>query len=182
MSHLSRRQFLEDSMFAARRGGASSSVSSLAADEKQAKPERKAPHHLIGVNETGKRICGFTNRTDVDLVAICDRIRRWATTKQRIRRSGPPAETYQDMRQLFEDKSIDCISTTTPNHWHANSPSERYSPSRTCTSKPVSQRGRRPANRRVAYSTAASQGGHAMPLDRGRSSAIEYIEAGKIGE
>ena len=28
-------------------------------------------------------------------------------------------KVYQDLRKLFEDKDIDAVSITTPNHWHA---------------------------------------------------------------
>jgi predicted dehydrogenase len=31
----------------------------------------------------------------------------------------PQPKTFSDVRKLLEDKSIDCVSIATPNHWHA---------------------------------------------------------------
>ena len=31
----------------------------------------------------------------------------------------PQPKTYSDVRKLLEDKSIDCVSIATPNHWHS---------------------------------------------------------------
>lgn len=28
-------------------------------------------------------------------------------------------DTYEDLRKLLEDKSIDAVSVATPNHWHS---------------------------------------------------------------
>ena len=36
-----------------------------------------------------------------------------------LKESGSKPKTYQDMRQVFDDKDIDAVSIATPNHWHA---------------------------------------------------------------
>jgi hypothetical protein len=52
----------------------------------------------------------------VRLAAVCDADLSHA---EGIKKSNPDIKIYQDVRELLDDKSIDAISTATPNHWHA---------------------------------------------------------------
>ena len=51
---------------------------------------------------------------DVDENLFAERVKKHFTDKN-LREP----KLYNDMRRLFEDKSIDAVSVVTPNHWHA---------------------------------------------------------------
>jgi predicted dehydrogenase len=77
----------------------------------------------IGIRGMGQHhISEFQKLKNVEITALCDvdenlfdeRIKEHFTDK------GLKApKKYIDMRKMFEDKDIDAISITTPNHWHA---------------------------------------------------------------
>src|SRR5262249_8914816 len=62
---------------------------------------------LVGENSQPAALC------DVDAPVLAQR----ATEVER-RTSKKPA-LYDDMRRVFDDKTIDAVSFATPNHWHA---------------------------------------------------------------
>ncbi|MHC4436599.1 MAG: Gfo/Idh/MocA family oxidoreductase [Planctomycetota bacterium] len=55
------------------------------------------------------------------LVAICDADRSHVENRAADfeKKNGVKLKTYTDVRELLEDKSIDAISSATPNHWHS---------------------------------------------------------------
>ena len=77
---------------------------------------------VIGIRGMGQsHISEYQQLQNVEVTALCDvdtnlfasRIKTHFTDK------GINApKTYVDMREMFEDKSIDAVSITTPNHWH----------------------------------------------------------------
>lgn len=78
---------------------------------------------VIGIRGIGQsHIQGYQELENVEVAALCDvdenlfaeRVKKHFTDKS-LR--GP--KLYNDMRKLFEDKSIDAVSVVTPNHWHA---------------------------------------------------------------
>ena len=78
---------------------------------------------VIGIRGMGQsHIQGYQNLQNVEVTALCDvdenlfaeRVKKHFTDKN-LRKPT----LYRDMRRLFEDKSIDAVSVTTPNHWHA---------------------------------------------------------------
>ncbi len=98
---------------------------------------RAAPGNLIGVAQIG---CGrqarasdipgiLKNSDSARLVAVCDvDTVRTADAKSHIeqdygRKFGGSnwtgLKTYTDYREMLEDKSIDAVCITTPDHWHA---------------------------------------------------------------
>ena len=190
MSHLSRRQFLEDSMFAAAAAvAAGSSVSSFAADEKQSKsPNEKLNIATIGVNGQGSApLKEFTDRKDVNLVAICDVDSAVGNRRcdEIAKKTGRRPAYFQDLRKLFEDQSIAAISTATPNHWHAlvaiwamQAGKDVY------VEKPVSHNvseGRRIVEVARRYGRICQTGTQCRSM-KGTIDAIEFVKAGKIGE
>ena len=190
MSHLSRRRFLEDSMFAAVAAAAASSTRpTFAEQEKQsASPNEKLSIATIGVNGQGNAHLGeFTNRKDVDLVAICDVDAKVGNRRcdEIERKTGRRPKYVQDLRKLLEDKSINCISTATPNHWHAlvaiwamQAGKDVY------VEKPVSHNvseGRRMVEVARKLGRICQTGTQCRSM-KGSIDAIEYVKSGKIGE
>jgi predicted dehydrogenase len=77
---------------------------------------------VLGVNGRGTdHIQGFSNLPDVEVVCLCDpdlvvlakRAQEFET------KYGRKVIQQQDLRKVFDDKSIDAVSIATPNHWHA---------------------------------------------------------------
>jgi predicted dehydrogenase len=56
----------------------------------------------------------------VQIAAICDVDDSHIANglKQLEKLNKPKPETYKDIRKLLENKDIDAISISTPNHWH----------------------------------------------------------------
>jgi len=77
---------------------------------------------VIGIRGMGQNhIQAYQKLDNVEVAALCDvdenlfaeRIKKHFTDKNR---KAP--KKYTDMRSMFEDKDIDAVSITTPNHWH----------------------------------------------------------------
>ena len=123
MSQLSRREFFENSMFAAAAAAlASRTGSSFAADDAAPGSAEILRVAVVGVNSRGQsHIDGFGKRKDCEIAAIVDvdevvgNKRADAIEKQ----YGKRPTVYIDMRKCFEDKSIHIASIATPNHWHS---------------------------------------------------------------
>ena len=123
MSQFSRREFLENSMFAAAAAAlANRTGSSFAADDAASGSAEILRVAVVGVNgRGGSHIDGFGKRKDCEIAAIVDvdevvgNKRADAIEKQ----YGKRPTVYTDMRKCFEDKSIHIASIATPNHWHS---------------------------------------------------------------
>ena len=141
MAKRTRRQFLEDSMFAAAAAAAAGSAGSLLADESE--PQSSSPNErlrvaVIGVNGRGNTHIGaFAGRKDTEIVYICDADRNVGEKRveEVAKRQGRKPEFVEDIRKALDDEAVDIVSIATPNHWHALAPSGRFKPARTCTSK-----------------------------------------------
>ena len=57
----------------------------------------------------------FSELKDVRVVALCD-----ADTKIMggVAKKFPDAKTYQDLRKLLDDKNVDAVVISAPDHWH----------------------------------------------------------------
>jgi predicted dehydrogenase len=71
----------------------------------------------MGMNHT--RL--LSARKDVKVAYVCDvdATRLEAAAKEVETRSGVAPKMVQDMRRVFDDKSIDAVFIATPDHWHA---------------------------------------------------------------
>ncbi len=78
---------------------------------------------VIGIRGMGQNhIQSYQKLKNVEVTALCDvdgnlfaeRVKKHFTDKD-LREP----KLYQDMRRLFEDKTVDAVSIVTPNHWHA---------------------------------------------------------------
>lgn len=125
MSQQSRREFLEQSMFAAAGAAAlGASVPHLSAAEKQSSsPNEKLRVALLGVNGRGQSHLGaFTGRKDTEVVAIVDPDESVGMKKgvgNVYKKTNKKPTYYKDLRKAFDDQKIDVVSIATPNHWHA---------------------------------------------------------------
>lgn len=77
---------------------------------------------VLGVNGRGKsHIEGFSDLEDVEVACLCDPdlnvLRKQAAAFEE--KYGRKVAQQQDLRKVFEDKTIDAVSIATPNHWHA---------------------------------------------------------------
>src|SRR5215217_1795136 len=77
---------------------------------------------VLGVNGRGQsHISGFNNLSNVEVATLCDPddniLQKRA--KEFEEKTGKKVKTENDLRKVFEDKSIDAVSIATPNHWHA---------------------------------------------------------------
>ena len=188
MERLSRRRLLEDSILAL---GAAMVVPAI---EAQTRPQRRVgPNErirvaVVGVRGQGKsHVRAYANMPDVDLVAICDAdtavLGPALEIVQQAGRKQP--ETYQDVRRLLERKDIDCITSATPNHWHAllaiwamQAGKDVY------MEKPASHEvleGRRMVEAARKYGRICQIGTQSRS-NKGMRDAIEFIHSGGIGK
>ena len=78
---------------------------------------------VIGIRGQGQaHIRAYQELENVNVVALCDvdeNLFPERVQKYFIDKNLPKPKEYWDIRKLLEDKDIDAISITTPNHWHA---------------------------------------------------------------
>ena len=68
---------------------------------------------LIG----GQHVHDFKNQKDVDLAAMCDVYQ--PRLEQGVAACGQRAKPYSDFRKLLENKDLQAVVVSTPDHWHA---------------------------------------------------------------
>lgn len=78
---------------------------------------------VIGIHGMGQNhISNYQQLDNVEVAAICDvdeNLFEERVQKHFRDKNLQEPKIYTDMRKLFEDKDIDAVSITTPNHWHA---------------------------------------------------------------
>ncbi len=75
----------------------------------------------VGIGGRGRdHLGGYSKLDKVQVAAICDVDDSHIANglKQLERLNQPKPETYKDIRKLLENKDIDAVSISTPNHWH----------------------------------------------------------------
>src|SRR5438105_10229296 len=192
MNHLSRREFLEQSLFSAAAAAAAASAASLAfaapANERKVGANERLQVATIGVNgQGGNHVTELMANREVELVAICD-VDPAAYAKQKKKfdskkRQAP--EYVQDIRKLLERKDIDAVTIATPNHWHALAAIWAMQAGKDVyVEKPVSHNiseGRRIVQ--VARKlNRICQGGTQNRSNSALAEAIKYIHDGKLGK
>lgn len=190
MSKRTRRQFLEDSMFAAASAVAAGSASELlAAGSKQSSsPIEKLGVAVVGVRgRGGSHIGAFAGRKDTEVLYICDvdadvGERRVKETARRQRRA-PKFEG--DIRKVLEDSRVDIVTIATPNHWHALGAIWSIQAGKDVyLEKPVSHNvseGRRIVEAARRYERIC-QTGTQCRSNPGMIAAMEYVHDGEIGK
>jgi predicted dehydrogenase len=71
----------------------------------------------MGMNHTR----ALASRKDVKIAYVCDvdSTRLETAAKEVETRSGAAPKMLKDMRQVFDDRSVDAVFIATPDHWHA---------------------------------------------------------------
>ena len=77
---------------------------------------------LVGLGGRGQDHARFYSEVPAaNIAGICDvnqaARERGAALVEKL--TGRKPKEYSDMRQVFDDKSVDAVSMATPNHWHA---------------------------------------------------------------
>src|SRR5262245_35199224 len=69
----------------------------------------------------GSHLGAFNGNHGCDILTVCDadKSRAGSASKGVGKKSGHDPVVVQDMRKIFDDKSIDIVTFATPNHWHA---------------------------------------------------------------
>ncbi len=77
---------------------------------------------IIGLGGRGRYHVGAYSRiSEARIAALCDvnQEARERSSAAVIKAGGQKPAEFEDMRKMFEDKSIDAVSMATPNHWHS---------------------------------------------------------------
>lgn len=131
MSTRTRRQFLEESMFAAAAAVAASTPRLVCAEDENEGSGSGANDRLgvacVGVKgRGGNHLSEFASRdpkrghnTEVLYIVDVDEKIGRARVEEVAKRQGRAPQWVADMRKAFDDKSVDVVSTATPNHWHS---------------------------------------------------------------
>jgi predicted dehydrogenase len=190
MSSYSRRQFLEDSMLAAAAAAAANIVPQRA--EGQDPPVKSANetilHAVIGCRIRGRvHAKEFGGKPGVEIAYVCDPDRNLANelADAVAKERGKRPKAVQDLREVFDDKSVDTVSVAAPNHWHALAAIWAMQAGKDVyVEKPVSHNiseGRRMVQ--VARKTnRICQGGHQYRSSGSNAQAVEYMRQGKLGQ
>jgi predicted dehydrogenase len=96
--------------------------STLSAQQSQGTPVAPSDRVRVGFIGVGgfgygTNLPGFMRNADVEVAAVCDVLD--ANVDRAVTLSGGKARRYKDYRRLLEDKAIDAVVVTTPEHWHA---------------------------------------------------------------
>ena len=82
----------------------------------------KVNHVVVGLGGRGNdHMDSFMKVKDCMVIGVCD-VNQAARERAAVKvekGTGQKPKEYSDMRQAFEDKSVDSVSMATPNHWHA---------------------------------------------------------------
>jgi len=181
MNKLSRRNFIKSSMAA----GAGMVLAAPYSRVRGANEDLRFA--VVGTGGQGSNhIKYFNAKKGVRVVAICDADRAHVENRalEFEKRYGQKVKTYIDVRQLLEDKSIDAITSATPNHWHSlvtiwacQAGKDVY------IEKPVSHNiweGRKMVEAARKYNRIV-QTGTQKRSDEGLIEAFKYIQQGKLG-
>jgi predicted dehydrogenase len=189
MHSITRRLFLEDSMLAAAALAAAAAPRAIYAEDKPTgNPSNKLRVAVLGCRIRGKQhVAELGKAADCEIGYVCDPDRDLAGELAAIveKQQGSAPQAVQDMRRVFDDKSIDAVFIATPNHWHALAAIWAMQAGKDAyVEKPVSHNiseGRRIVQ--VSRKTGRiCQGGTQNRSNMALAEAVEYMRAGKLGE
>jgi predicted dehydrogenase len=85
----------------------------------QVPPSDRIRVGMIGVGGFGfgTNLPEFLKNRDVEVAAICDVLE--SNVERASALAGGKAARYRDYRRLLDDRSVDAVVITTPEHWHA---------------------------------------------------------------
>jgi predicted dehydrogenase len=192
MTTYNRRQFLEDSLLAAAVAAAFPAQHLVAADETIVLP-KKNPGDLLqaAIIGTGTRGCVHIDEylrnpnTEIAYIVDVDEAIGQKRAEYVGKRQRRVPKVVQDMRHVFDDKSVHLVSIATPNHWHALAAIWAMQAGKDVyVEKPVSHNvseGRRLVETARKYNRICQAGTQCRSM-QGTIDAIKYVQSGKIGE
>jgi predicted dehydrogenase len=189
MSQLTRRQLLENSILAATAALAARAVPAPAEEAAgSASPNERINVAVVGVRGQGRAHLGaYARRRDTLVTYVCDADAEigQARTDEVEKIQGFRPRFVQDVREVLDDAEVHAVSTATPNHWHAlvsiwamQAGKDVY------VEKPCSHNvseGRRMVEAARKYGRICQIGTQCRSMAATRA-AIEYVQAGKIGQ
>jgi len=187
---MNRRRFLEDSMLATAALAAAAAPRAVFAEEHPSgNPANKVRVALVGCRIRGRQHAAeLAHVADCEIAYVCDPDKvlagELAETVEK-QQPGSAPQAVQDMRRVFDDKSVDAVFIATPNHWHALAAIWAMQAGKDVyVEKPVSHNiseGRRivQAARKL---NRICQGGTQNRSNMALAEAVEYMRAGKLGE
>lgn len=190
MGNRTRRQFLEDSMFAAAAAVAASSTGQLFAEEEtqSSSPNERLNVAVVGVRgRGGSHIGAFAGRKDTRITYICDADSDVGNrrTKEVAKRQGPQPTFESDLRRVLDDKNVDIVSIATPNHQHALQAIWAIQAGKDVyVEKPVSHNvseGRRVVEAARKHQKICQTGTQSRS-NPGMIDAIQFVQGGEIGK
>ena len=191
MNRTSRRQFFEDSIIAAAAAAAVVQAPiELAAQESthSASANETLSHAVIGCRIRGRvHASEFAKQPGVAVTYVCDPDRELAEELATSveKQQGRRPKAVQDLREIYDDKTVDTVSIAAPNHWHALAAIWAMQAGKDVyVEKPVSHNvgeGRRMVQ--VARKTnRICQGGTQYRSSGANAAAVEYMREGKLGD
>lgn len=84
--------------------------------------ERVGVAHIGVGNQGGNNLASlFQLSQRADTVAVCDvdRDRLAAAAKKALQKTGHRCRAYDDYRRVLDDRDVDAVVVTVPDHWHA---------------------------------------------------------------
>jgi len=184
-ARLSRRLFLQESLLAAAASAGSPGVLLATESDKQSNsPNERLSVAVIGVRSRGgDHAKAFDSRDDCVLSYICDVDSAIGERVAGQFKSKP--KFVQDLRRIFDDKSVDIVSIATPNHWHCLAAIWAMQAGKDVyVEKPLSHNiseGRRMVQVARKYSRIC-QGGTQYRSTGSNHAAAQYIRDGKLGQ
>jgi predicted dehydrogenase len=188
MARFSRRRFLEDSLLAAAAAAAMPATSVFAGEKQSSSPNEKLGVAVVGCGGQGNsHLSAYASRKDTEVLYVVDPDEKIGGQRVEAvaKKQGRKPQWVADMRKAFDDKSVDLVSTATPNHWHSlvgywavKAGKDAY------VEKPISHNvneGRRLFEAARKYGRIVQTGTQCRSM-AGSIEAIEYVRSGKIGK
>lgn len=186
MKRLSRRLFLKETLLTATAASACSPCELIGAEgaEQSRSPNERLSVAVIGVRSRGgAHAKAFDSRDDCFLSYICDADS--AIGERVAARFNSKPKFVQDMRRIFDDKSVDIVSIATPNHWHSLAAIWAMQAGKDVyVEKPLSHNiseGRRMVQVARKYNRIC-QGGTQYRSSGSNHAATRYVREGKLGQ
>jgi predicted dehydrogenase len=188
VTRFSRRLFIQETLLAAAATAAMTPSRLFAADEAPAKqsksPNEKLSVAVIGVRSRGAaHAAAYDKRDDCVISYICDADQTVGEKLAAKMKSKP--KFVQDLRRIFDDKSVDVVSIATPNHWHSLAAIWAMQAGKDVyVEKPVSHHiteGRRMVQATRKHNRICQAGTQYRSSGANRAAA-DYIREGKLGK
>ena len=133
-----------------------------------------------------KEIAAFLPLPGVRITALCDcDSANLMPQAKKLREKDPNVKAYADMRELLDDKNVDAVIITTPNHWHALATIWACQAGKDVyVQKPTAHtifEGRRMVEAARKYNRIV-QAPHGPRERTGFAEALEYVRQGSLGK